>query len=253
MNHKKFSVSLRRLAVATAFGGLSLVPVVAQACAYEPYIGSVCFMANYTPNGSGQCPQNYVVAAGQELPISSYNAVYAVIGTKYGGDGRTTFKVPDLRGRIPKGAGQGPGLINAVQVAQAGGAEGTVLQAANLPAHIHPATFTGGSVSGLSATVAIPAVGNTSATSDVPANTANLAKPNYQDPGLLTDVPVKAYSDAATTTTLKPFAAPVTGGSVGGTVTVGPNAQPSAAVPVLDPFLGLVACFAVQGIFPTSQ
>lgn len=252
MNKTKFSASLCRLSVAATLGGLSLLPVAAQACAYEPYIGSVCFMANYTPGASGQCPQGYVVANGQTLPINSYQAVYAIIGTKYGGNGTTTFGVPDLRGRTPKGVGQGTGLIN-VQVAQVGGSELITLLPANLPAHTHPAIFTGGSVSGLSATVAIPAVGNASANTDVPASTANLAKPNYQDPGSLTEVPVNAYSNAATTTTLKPFAAPVTGSVTGGTVSVLQNGTTNTAVPVLDPYLGLVACFAVQGIFPTSQ
>jgi microcystin-dependent protein len=246
----KSSPSILSLALTASLLGSAAWSTGSHACSADsPYIGSVCFMANYV--GGNQCPYGYLPADGRILQVSQYQAVYAVIGNLYGGSGPQTFALPDLRGRNIIGAGQGPGLTP-VPVAQKGGAQSATLTANNLPPHTHPATFTGGPVSGINVSVAIPAVGNASANTDVPSSTVNLAKPNYEDPSTLSTVPVRAFSDATTNTTLKPFNATVSGsGTLTGTVTVGANSTTSTAVPVLDPYLGLVACFAVTGLFPT--
>ncbi len=234
------------------FGAVALAtmmaPTHAAACAADPYIGSVCFMANYAHGGP--CTQGYLPADGRLLSVAQYQAVYSVIGNLFGGSGPQTFALPDLRGRNIIGAGQGPELPN-VPVAQKGGAPTVPLVANNLPQHNHSATFAGGPISGINVSVAIPAVGNASANTDVPGNTVNLAKPNYEDPGSLSEVPVKAFSNATTNTTLKPFNADVSGaGTLTGTVAVGVNPTTNTPVSVLDPYLGLVACFAVEGLFP---
>jgi hypothetical protein len=63
----------------------------AQACSTEEYIGSVCLVSfNF-------CPENFLIAAGQTLPINSNQALFSLISNQYGGDGKTTFKLPDLR------------------------------------------------------------------------------------------------------------------------------------------------------------
>lgn len=80
---------------------------------------------------------------GQLLAIAEYDALFALIGTTYGGDGQTTFGLPDFRGRIPVGAGSGPGLSNIV-LAQSGGTNEITLTSNNLPAHTHTATATVG-------------------------------------------------------------------------------------------------------------
>jgi len=70
----------------------------------DPFIGEVVlFAGNFAPRGWAFCE-------GQLLPISQYSALFSILGTTYGGDGRTTFALPDLRGRSPIGAGNGPGL-----------------------------------------------------------------------------------------------------------------------------------------------
>ncbi|MEL6251848.1 MAG: tail fiber protein [Bacteroidota bacterium] len=72
----------------------------------EGYIGEIrMFGGNFAPRGWALCE-------GQLLAISSYNALFSILGTTYGGDGRTSFGLPDLRGRTPVGAGAGPGLTN---------------------------------------------------------------------------------------------------------------------------------------------
>lgn len=96
----------------------------------EPFIGQIqAFGFNYAPRGWAKCD-------GQLLPIASFSAVFSLLGTAYGGDGRTTFGLPDLRGRAPVGAGNGPGLDN-ISMGQKGGNFQTILSAANIPPHNH--------------------------------------------------------------------------------------------------------------------
>lgn len=121
----------------------------AQACAAEPYIGSVCHMA------SRYCPYGYVQANGQLLAIQNYNAAFALFGTTYGGDGRTNFGVPDLRGRsavgynpstVQTGTSSPYGNVTVITQNTYGAMRGTetsTLIGTNLPPHAHPATFTG--------------------------------------------------------------------------------------------------------------
>lgn len=96
----------------------------------EPFLGEIrLFSGNYAPEGWALCN-------GASLPISGNEALYSLIGTTYGGDGRTTFKVPDLRGRLPVGQGQGTGLTMRT-VAQSGGASTVQLTAEAMPTHSH--------------------------------------------------------------------------------------------------------------------
>ena len=99
----------------------------------EPYIGEIMMV------GFNFCPRGWTDANGQLLQISSNTALFSLYGTIYGGDGRTTFKLPDLRGRVPMHTGTGPGL-SPRQLGQGGGSETNNLVSNNLPAHSHPAT-----------------------------------------------------------------------------------------------------------------
>jgi microcystin-dependent protein len=84
-------------------------------------------------------PKNWALCQGQLLPISQNTALYALLGTKYGGDGRTTFGLPDCRGRAVIGTGRGPGLTDR-SLGRTGGAERVTLQANQSPVHNHTAT-----------------------------------------------------------------------------------------------------------------
>jgi len=96
----------------------------------QPYIGEVAmFAGNFAPRGWAFCE-------GQLLPISQYTALFSLIGTIYGGDGRTTFALPDLRGRTPIHAGTGPGLAT-YRTGQKGGQEQVTLNTTQLPSHNH--------------------------------------------------------------------------------------------------------------------
>lgn len=88
------------------------------------------FAGNYAPEGWALC-------AGQLLPIAQHEALFALIGTTYGGDGQSTFALPDLRGRIPLHMGINPATGTAYHLAQSGGAERVTLTHEQLPAHTH--------------------------------------------------------------------------------------------------------------------
>lgn len=96
----------------------------------EPFLAQiVMFGGNFAPRGWAFCE-------GQLLAISQYTAVFSLLGTTYGGDGRVTFGLPDFRGRVPMHSGTGPGLPT-VRLGAKGGYPTTVLTAQNLPAHTH--------------------------------------------------------------------------------------------------------------------
>lgn len=98
-----------------------------------PYIGEIrMFGGNFAPVG-------WMLCQGQLLPISEYEALFQLIGTTYGGDGQSTFGLPDLRGRLPLHQGQGPGLSSRV-IGQALGTETVTLTTAQLAVHSHAAS-----------------------------------------------------------------------------------------------------------------
>ncbi|MGJ8671617.1 phage tail protein [Rubritalea sp.] len=95
-----------------------------------PLIGTVImFAGTFAPRGWALCQ-------GQLLAISSNTALFSILGTTYGGDGRTTFGLPDLRGRVPMGTGHGPGLTTRVP-GQLVGAESVTLTTLEIPSHTH--------------------------------------------------------------------------------------------------------------------
>jgi microcystin-dependent protein len=98
----------------------------------NPYLGEIMlFAAGYPPRGWALCN-------GQLLPINQNQALFSILGTQYGGNGQTTFALPDLRGRVAIHQGQGPGLSSYV-VGQRAGAESHTLGILEMPAHSHVA------------------------------------------------------------------------------------------------------------------
>jgi microcystin-dependent protein len=96
----------------------------------EPFIGQImAFGGNFAPRGWALCN-------GQLMSIAQNSALFSILGTTYGGDGVTTFGLPDLRGRLPMGWGNGPGLTPR-QIGETAGAESVTLTINNMPAHNH--------------------------------------------------------------------------------------------------------------------
>ncbi|WEK70373.1 MAG: tail fiber protein [Candidatus Chryseobacterium colombiense] len=101
----------------------------------EGYIGEIrLFAGNFAPLGWAFCD-------GALYSIATYSATYSILGTTYGGNGQTTFAVPDLRGRIPVGTGTGAGLSN-VTLGEIGGKESVTMTVLQMPAHTHSASAT---------------------------------------------------------------------------------------------------------------
>ena len=108
----------------------------------EPFLGQIImFAGSFAPRG-------YALCDGQLLAISQNDALFSLLGTLYGGDGRTTFALPDLRGRAPVHMGNGPGLTNR-PIGGKGGEEQVALAETQLPSHTH--TVDGSTESGSNA------------------------------------------------------------------------------------------------------
>jgi microcystin-dependent protein len=96
----------------------------------EPFLGQIMIVSyDFAPKGWALCQ-------GQILPINQNTALFSLLGTTFGGDGRTTFALPDLRGRVPIGAGQGPGL-QLYDLGGSGGEEQVTLTLSQIPNHSH--------------------------------------------------------------------------------------------------------------------
>lgn len=243
---------------------MAMAPVAANACGSDPYIGEVCtFAIRY-------CPQGFMEANGQLLSVSQYQALYALLGTTYGGTVNQNFALPDLRGRVAVGGGQGSAY--SVQLGQQVGVQNVTLQASNIPAHLHPASFTATSSV---QPVTIPATsGNLSVSVTLKALQANATDSTPQAGDLLAIANTGGRSAAVTPAyapsntagaqvNLGGIGSVVSGTAstaattinittvTGGTVTVGPN-QINTPVPVsnMQPSLGLKICIATQGVWP---
>ncbi len=174
------------------------------------------FIGNIMMFGFNFAPQGWVLCQGQLFPISEYSALFALLGTTYGGDGQNTFAVPDFRGRVPIGMGQGPGLSN-ISLGQVAGSENTTLTVANMPLHTHPATAN------------VP-VTTASTTSEEPAGNIIASQVNNF------------------------FAAANTGnGSLGGVTATLALTGNNLPFNIQQPYLGTNFSIALEGIFPSRN
>jgi microcystin-dependent protein len=188
----------------------------------EPFFGEInLFAGNFAPRGWALCQ-------GQLLSISQNTALFALLGTTYGGNGTTTFGLPDLRGRAIVGAGQGSGLSN-YTLGELAGSETVSLALNQTPVHSHAisATATLGAQSG-NANQQQPAANR------VPAI-----------PTIGTTVGLKLYSTQPPDTDIE-------GAQIGGNLDLGGagGSQPHNNV---QPFLALNYIIALQGIFPSRN
>lgn len=216
------------------------------------------FIGTVLPVAFGYAPVGWTFCNGQTMAISQNNAMFALLGTLYGGDGRQTFGIPDLRGRVIVGSQQqGPGLTNVVQGQMAGtngvnviatGAVNISISNANLPAHTHP-------IAASTISIAIP-VCSTSGTSntDTPGTTTILTK------GTVVSGPVnttsKQYTTAVKDSTLLPFDAAIAAGTTGANPAGQPLVAPvstSAVASIMQPYLGLNYIICVTGIYPSRN
>ena len=207
-------------AIALATGLSSTAPAMAGP---DPYLGDIMMV------GETFCPRGWMDTSGQLLAISQFSALFSLMGTTYGGDGRTTFALPDLRSRVPVGMGQGPGLSNYRQ-GQQGGAEVNNASISTMANHTHGATST--------------AVSNLNATDTV----ADVHLPNGGRLATFGNANANVYASAGT------FDQVMEAGSVTTSVTTTvASAGGNAITPNIQPFLGIRYCIATQGQFPSRN
>ncbi|WP_297009034.1 tail fiber protein [Thalassospira sp.] len=223
-----------------AFAGMLGTSQPASACGEEAYTGETCITA------ASYCPHNTVEASGQILAINDYQALYSLVGCTFGGDCKTSFGIPDLRGRAPVSYGQGPGLYPH-PFGQYYGTEAITQTIDQMPAHNHDATFTpnGGGGGGTGASVM---VSQDPATTDSPAGGKYLAKATT---GL---APIKIYNNGTNLTELEGVSGGGGGGSTGGTVTVGVTGGTETGgtqpMEVAGPRLAMRYCIVTNGLYP---
>lgn len=182
----------------------------------EPFLGQITlYPYNYAPN-------NWALCQGQLLPIRQYTALFALLGTNFGGDGISTFGLPNLQGAMPIGSGQGPGLPD-YNIGEAAGAPNVTLLTSTIPPHSHnfPATQP-------DATAAAPAAGMALAQGNIPGGRGG--------------TPVPSFAPASA------------GPSVGlGSAAIAPFNGGSQPHNNMQPSLSLNWCIALNGIFPPRQ
>ncbi|MEM9822608.1 MAG: tail fiber protein [Bacteroidota bacterium] len=156
----------------------------------EPFIGQITmFGGNFAPRGWALCD-------GQLLAISSHSALFSLLGTTYGGDGRTTFALPDLRGRAGMHAGHGPGLSNRTLGAKTG-TETNTLNQNQLPPHSHTAVVGGNISIGVSSSIGDEGNPDGNVLAESPANvySGNGASPGQALDGVSNGVTVNVLNN----------------------------------------------------------
>ncbi len=176
----------------------------------DPFVGQITiFACNFAPVGWAMCQ-------GQVMSIAQNTALFSLLGTNFGGNGTTTFLLPDLQGRAPIGFGQGPGLSN-YGIGERGGVESAPIASVSYPAHSHTLFA-----------AATTATGN---------GPGNLFEAEGQTGGRGGTINLALYSASGASTNLAPTALSTAAG----------GSQPHNNI---QPYLALNFCIALQGIFP---
>ncbi|MEM1162897.1 MAG: tail fiber protein [Pseudomonadota bacterium] len=207
------------IAVAAAAACLATITTNSPADAGEnPFIGEVMmFTGNY-------CPRGYMDADGRLLSIGEHSTLFSILGTTFGGDGRTTFALPDLRGRMAIGHGYGPGLTDR-RMGQKAGTETTTLTNAQMPSHSHVVRDQ------LSGTLRAAAVNGTQAN---PQGSA-LAQADGVYSSSNASV---AMQPGAVTVDIKTKTTPAGGGQ---------------SFSIMNPYLTMRFCIAIFGLYPSRN
>ena len=199
------------------------------------------FLGSMVPFAGTFTIRDFTPCQGQLLSIGQYTALYSLLGTNFGGDGRTSFGVPDLRGRSPIGHGNRPGGLS-YSIGQMAGNEKVSLSADNLAQHSHAATFTptgGGSVGG-NFQVATNGANNTTPDADsylAVAASSIYFKPSGFAPATLTDIKGLTIDG---------------GTSSGGAVTV-ENTGGGVPFSILNPVVTINWLMSTAGIYPSRS
>ncbi len=205
----------------------------------DVFVGTIlAFGFNYPTIGWQLCD-------GSSLPISGNETLYALIGTTYGGDGVNTFAVPDLRGRVPIGAGQGLGLSN-YPLGAKGGTETTTLLTSNMAGHTHVPTVTAGTGPNIGTPLTATLNGVVAVNSGLSPQNALLAGSRAATTALYAAAGSTTVAMAPTSLSLQGADAPAPVATVG----VTGNSLP---ISLQQPYQVVNYCIAMQGIYPSQN
>jgi microcystin-dependent protein len=252
------------------------------ACSAEDYLSTICVLAAPSNDWRGYAP-----ADGRLMSIAQNSALFALIGTTYGGDGQTTFGLPDLRGRFLLGAGNSPSVGNYVP-GQISGTPNVTLTTNQIPAHVHslavPLTLTGltgtanlGAVTGGTSSVSMTGVTYAANASALRVQASSSTAATVTPTGAYLSVPTgpaaRIYTSTAPDVALG--ASTITGAvtvtasgaptltlagnapvTVGGTTTASGNTGPTGGTQpfsIMPPYVAMYYMIATSGIFPSRN
>ncbi|RYD68414.1 MAG: phage tail protein [Sphingomonadales bacterium] len=194
-----------------------------------PFIGQLLTVGFTFP------PRGYAFCQGQIVAIAQNTALFSLLGTTYGGNGQTTFALPDLRGRVTLGQGQGPGL-SPYTLGEVAGTETTTLISTQMPIHTHALTGVTGTLNAV----------NMRATEQSPPAGGYLARgvDTAPTPDSIPEIYLPAsVGNPATKVPLAPV-------NIAGTPATAGGSQPFST---MQPYLVLNQCIALEGIFPSRN
>lgn len=216
-----------------------LIGASRPAAAQDPFIGEIRWVPyDFAPRGWAFCD-------GQLLSIAQNTALFSLLGTTFGGNGQTTFALPDMRGRMPMHAGQGIGLTTRT-LGEMGGAETHSLSVSEMPAHDHQIGSHAHSIPALdvalgassAAATSVDPTGNVLATAVVSGQGNAKATKIYAPGPANVSLGVTGATNASTT------------GSASGTTSSVGGTQPHSTI---SPYLGIHCIIALQGIYPSRN
>jgi len=217
----------------------------------EAFVGEIRAVSfNFAPEGWAKCE-------GQIMMISQYTTLYAAIGNVYGGDGRTNFALPDLRGRSVVGMGHAPGLSMIPQGARIGSEE-IQLQSGNIPSHTHTATY--GTSSGSTGNNLKLKVGMNGTKKDVAgadcviAGSGTYTHADISESDIDIDLNLSGlYQSGATNFSELPCISGDTSGFDVESLQIQPNSGGSEPISHRQPIIGMNYIIALEGIFPSRN
>lgn len=182
----------------------------------DPFLGEIRMV------GFTFAPRGWAFCAGQLLALAQNQALFALLGTTYGGNGQTTFGLPNLGGRVPVGTGQSPGATNVI-LGEIAGTNNTTLTTSQMPTHNHSIIVSGGG------TLASTEPG----TAHTPASGSYLAASDQRN---------RQFASSGSATLA---AAPITANAA-----MSGGSQPLS---IMQPYLGINFIIALEGIFPSRN
>jgi microcystin-dependent protein len=203
----------------------------------DPYLGEIRMVGfNFAPVGWAFC-------AGQQLGVSQNAALFALLGTNFGGNGQTSFQLPNLQGRSPVGMGAGQGLTP-IELGESDGAENAQVLISNMPVHNHPATQAAFNATLTGSTTIVATTNTTGATAPESGSilgsvmASGRVEPSYYPS---TSTPKVNLASAPTT---------VSGQVTPSTLQIGNNGS-GVPLAIRNPYLGMNFIIALEGIFPS--